>query len=197
MWFFSKAADPTSTRDPTLTMELSISLARPVNLSGHQLNGLVNLHLKGPARISAIYLTFKGSEHAAFWLWDRESSNDDASLVKKEGKHSWVQLTIPIPSFNPDICQLEEGNYQFPFSFLLPSNLPSSFHHEFPSNGGMTGFGTIAYTLTAHLTPTDPNPNPNSKPSHKITCEIYKPPSHEIIKREQHNLLRRPDLGGL
>jgi hypothetical protein len=142
-------------------MELSISLAKPVNLSGHQLDGLLNLHLNAPARIPAIHLTFKGSEHAAFWIWDRESSNDDASLVKKEGKHSWVHLTIPIPSHSPSPnpspdLPLPQGTHSFPFSFLLPSNLPSSFHLEFPSNGGMTGFGTLTYTLTAHLTL--PNP---------------------------------------
>ena len=92
MWFLPKAADPSPTISPTPTIDLSITLAKPLHVSGHQVNGLIHLNLKHQVKISTIHLTFKGDEHAAFWIWDRESSQDDASLIKKEAKYILLQI---------------------------------------------------------------------------------------------------------
>lgn len=108
---------------------------RPFYHSGDAVNGFVMLNCVKPFQCDSVTLKIEGEEKVSWEEKKNESTYDSAreEWVSTEeyrpysGDHEFFKVKQVIHGFS-QMCQV--GQYQFPFSFVLPTGLPGSFHFD-------------------------------------------------------------------
>ncbi|XP_011504212.1 PREDICTED: arrestin domain-containing protein 3 [Ceratosolen solmsi marchali] len=108
--------------------------------------GNVILTIDSTKKIKAIQLRVKG-EADTYWSTDRQELNNDGryrtetDVVTAHEEYFKAQFYI-LGSSSGEQIELPSGTHSFPFNYVLPPNLPSSFESD---------FGRIRYTMKAIL----------------------------------------------
>eukprot|EP01129_Flabellula_baltica_P016231 TRINITY_DN8550_c0_g1_i1.p1 TRINITY_DN8550_c0_g1~~TRINITY_DN8550_c0_g1_i1.p1 ORF type:complete len:434 (+),score=122.48 TRINITY_DN8550_c0_g1_i1:38-1303(+) len=111
-----------------MTNHLFLGLDHKALYPGKPVKGFIVLLVQTPITVSRIGVHFKGVEYVSWYQGVTQKENctvsedlfsDDIVLVDSENGHTF----------------LEEGTHTFPFEFLLPEGLPSSYE-ENPTEGG-------------------------------------------------------------
>jgi hypothetical protein len=116
-----------------------------------------------------------------------EGSGDNkrTKIVKHEDKSEWIRTNIQVQGWeyreNRDL--LNPGSYQYPFSYLIPENLPTSFLKTFNTVRTSDSIASLEYTLTAHTV----IPDQLTHIKKKSSVQIYQPPSKDVLDRERKN----------
>ena len=126
---------------------------------GEQVNGMVFLNVVNnyPGG-SAVWIFLSGAEHTSLveaktrkiYEDDIEGnrwSKDETYYVPHQERNSFFNHGFPIHQF--DTPYVPVGQYSFPFCFVLPRGLPSTFNYEFSDHGDC--FGRVNYTITAQV----------------------------------------------
>jgi hypothetical protein len=121
---------------------------------GETVTGRIYLNLFLPYPGNQLFLKLKGREAVHFVQQRAENYHvqENGQRVMKtryidelfEEKHDVVKMTVPMYTW----ATLLPGQYTIPFSFMLPGNLPSSFHQE-----GHRYLANVSYRLEAILEP--------------------------------------------
>lgn len=133
---------------------LFIQTDKSTYFGGDTVTGKVYLNLLMPYPGNQLNLKLKGKEYAAFLQTESKSQQvtENGMTVTKqvdvdvpyEDKRDIIKLLVPMYSW----AVLMPGQYTIPFSFMLPQDLPSSFHQE-----ASKLVGDISYWLEARLEP--------------------------------------------
>jgi len=131
-----------------------VQLDNPVATSGQLVSGNVYLNINNPTGFQSkgVFLEVEGYEETRFTTEefkevevDGERRQERVDVQRRERKH-FLHFRIPLHSWS---ALLMPGQYVFPFSFLLPQNLPGSFHEEDVSRGWGDYMGQIFYRIEA------------------------------------------------
>lgn len=113
--------------------------------AGEAVQGVIHLYLSRPVQIRTLILKFKGVE---LGMWNPEGTGYEEIINRAHfhrhctGRGHTISQRFPIFSFNYDFTG--PGQFSFPFTFVLPSDIPGSFHLEY---GNV--YGRITYSLIA------------------------------------------------
>ena len=113
--------------------------------AGSELTGIIHLRLLQDVRAHSLGLLFQGRERCR---WEETRTEKEADGTEKTvtdvymGDYLMVMQKLPIFAFTEGILRV--GDYSFPFTFLLPTNVPSSFELVLGSIEA-----SIQYSLTA------------------------------------------------
>jgi len=131
-----------------------IHLDKPVVTCGELVSGNIYLNITSPNgfRSRGVYIELEGYEQARFVTSEMRELNVNGELrqeryeeIRNQRRH-FLHVRIPIRQFQE---QLMPGQYVFPFSFLMPTGLPGTFHESDMSRGWGDYLGQIYYKLEA------------------------------------------------
>lgn len=141
-------------------------------ISGEQVDGIIYLNILKSYNGTNLVLNINGVEKSE-WT-ERRGSGDNRHTVHFGQKVDTLERDLPIYSF-PDMIATP-GQYAFPFSFILPNNLPGSVHYHH-SDGSK---GSIKYSIEAKL-----ESNVKTMKSISFSAPVYiKELLHKAIKPE-------------
>lgn len=138
-----------------------IQLERNVYEAGDQVNGSVMMNVNSEIYASALCLIFNGDEYTNITVMKSESYEEYDSA---SGKYETRTRSVPrnytknklfyktdqtIYNFPGGL--LPAGQYLFPFSFVLGTNIPNSFAHFWKTEGTYQNEALIKYILVARL----------------------------------------------
>ncbi|XP_014210428.1 arrestin domain-containing protein 17 [Copidosoma floridanum] len=108
--------------------------------------GKIILELDSPKKIRGIKLSVKG-EADTYWSTDREELNNEGRYINETdvvtGHEDYFKAHFYVlGSESSQEIELPAGTHTYPFNYVLPPNLPSSFESD---------FGRIRYTAKAVL----------------------------------------------
>ena len=113
---------------------LVVQLENWFSYSGQQVKGLIHILVPAPLDPCTLFLRFKGKEKTSWSVTTSSTTTDSEGNSKTEytttnysGKHKIFDLSRPIFSWSDG---LQAGSYSLPFSFVLPNNIPGSFHYN-------------------------------------------------------------------
>lgn len=134
---------------------LFVTQERPVYAPGDQVNGViyVDCFLDFPA--SHITLKLEGKEKVKYWVPEQVHDHTDKDGVKhykteyhpRWDSHRCFNYEFPAANFAGPF--IPKGQYQIPFQFHLPVELPSTFHYKWHDGGDC--FAKIHYKAKAKL----------------------------------------------
>jgi len=131
-----------------------VHLDNPVAISGQPVSGNVYLNIFNPKGFQSkgVFLEVEGYEETRFITEEfkevevgGERRQERIEVPRRERKH-FLHFRIPLHKWN---AILMPGQYVFPFSFVLPRNIPGSFHEEDVSRGWGDYMGQIFYRIEA------------------------------------------------
>lgn len=113
----------------------------PVILGGTSLAGTFKCHLSKETKLRGARLRVRGTSHT---YWETGSGKNRRTHTQTVVFFEQVIVFIGLPkgASGPDTV-LQPGNYEWPFSFTLPTGIPPSF------SAGVTGY--TAYTAEGYL----------------------------------------------
>lgn len=122
---------------------------------GAQVNGTVSLDLRLNFPASNIMIKLEGKEKTKFWKSRQVYSHTDKDGVTHYrtewypvyGRHRIMNYEFPVAAFNGGF--IPAGQYQIPFTFQMPSNVPSTFHKTWYDYSDC--YAKIHYELKANL----------------------------------------------
>ena len=133
---------------------LFIQTDKSTYFGGDTVTGKVYLNLLMPFQGNQLFLKLRGKEFCAFTQTQQQSytENENGVQVTKQRDvdvpydetRDIIKLKVPMYTWPV----LLPGQYTIPFAFMLPNDLPSSFHQE-----GHKHVGDISYVLSAMLAP--------------------------------------------
>jgi hypothetical protein len=97
-----------------------IKTEAPSYLAGSEASGVVYVHIPKELPTNTLWIIIKGKEQCS-WNPVNESRND-----RYRGRHSILKVRIPLYRWTHDT--IPKGEYSFPFNFILPIEIPGSFH---------------------------------------------------------------------
>ena len=111
-----------------------IQLENSAYFGGQEVAGMIHMNIISPMAPSTLYLIFKGKEQT-HWEESRTISEQDVNgnstsrtvVDYYTGKSRIVNFQYPIYRWD---YPLPSGGYSLPFRFILPSNVPGSFHYH-------------------------------------------------------------------
>ena len=114
--------------------DIAIQLESYSNFTGQETTGMIHLNVKSQIESCTLYLRFFGKEKTAWTETRSESSVDSDGKSKSETVTDYFNGKLKICNFSRAIYswhdKLSPGQYSLPFSFILPGNIPSSFHYK-------------------------------------------------------------------
>jgi len=123
-------------------------------MGGETVTGKLYLNLFNQYPGNKVFLKLKGKEFCAFTQTQSQSytENENGVQVTKhrdidvpyDETREVIKMIVPMLSW----AVLLPGQYTIPFAFMLPADLPSTFHQE-----GNKYIGDISYVLTAIMEP--------------------------------------------
>jgi hypothetical protein len=119
---------------------------RVVYAGGETVNGHVYIDILNPVHVNSLSLRIKGKEKT-HWTETRTRTVNGKSETFTEsyfGNHQIFKVMIPIAHMDPNMPFM--GQYQYPFSFVLPTGIPGTANIRY---GGATG--SINYQVKAVL----------------------------------------------
>lgn len=129
---------------------LAISLDQEAAYSGGSLSGRAYLYVKEEIKCTALQLEVFGAEfsHVHWTTQETHGSGENRKTVTKHhhayARRHLLRVVVTLASFPNG--SLPPGSYEFPFSLVLPSGLPSSMY---AAGGG--GSCKISYSVKARL----------------------------------------------
>lgn len=126
-----------------------IQLESSTCFGGTEITGMVHMSVQTPISPSTLYLIFKGKEKTHWEVTRTEKHNIGGQKISHtvtdyyDGKEKICNYHYPIYKWDYD---MPVGGYSLPFTFLLPNNVPGSFHYA--SN---TTLASIQYKFHAKL----------------------------------------------
>jgi hypothetical protein len=117
---------------------------------GEQVSGVINLNLFAVFNQGVIYLTAAGVEQVKLVEIIKTGAGTDAKEEKKwhNDRNFFFNNRFPVHHFQGGF--LAAGQYSFPFSFVLPTGLPSSFSYKFTKDHEAC-FAMTSYEISATL----------------------------------------------
>lgn len=130
---------------------------------GEQVSGTILLDLYSNFNSNIIWLAVAGVEQTKL-VEERQVSGDGnrTELIDHNDQNFFFSHKIPVYRFPQEF--IPSGQYSFPFSFLLNSDLPSTFDYKF-SKKDKECFAKVSYEIRASLESTS-----NSAPAISYTC---------------------------
>ena len=146
-----------------MSTQIYISLNESTYEGGSQVNGSIMMMVYKTIDVHSLKLKFSGEEDVNFTVIQFHSVPDPNGMKDDRGEVFTVSERVP-KNYNQrrgfyaaeHIVQrfpggiVEPGQYQFPFSFVLGSNVPNSFHHLWTTEE-FQNHARILYTLKAIL----------------------------------------------
>jgi hypothetical protein len=127
------------------TQGLIIQLENASCFNGQELHGIIHLILESPLSDSTLFLSFIGLEET-YWEETRIKTSEKANgdkTVSHRGRKQICNFRYPLFSFDRGLLP---GGYSFPFSLVLPTNIPGTFAYSLG-----TTHASITYRLHASL----------------------------------------------
>lgn len=115
----------------TITGSIYVRLDKGDYTPGEQVTGVVMLNLFSNLNQGAVYLTVAGVEQVKLVEMHTTGAGDDKKeeLLHHSDQNFFFNHRIPIHNFAGGF--IPAGQYSFPFCFVLPTGLPSSFKYKF------------------------------------------------------------------
>lgn len=124
---------------------IALKLETNQSFVGQEISGLIQILVKKPLERSTLYLRFCGKEKTAWTEHRQEGSSTQNNSSHHRAIHH--KGKVKIRDFSKAIFNwnnLLPGQYSLPFTFVLPNNIPSSFHFNLGH-----AFADIVYRLQA------------------------------------------------
>lgn len=130
--------------------EIAIQIEQLKYLPGQQVNGWIFLKLIKSFPATTLDLIIDGKEKAKFTeVYHTHYGNQtERHVAVYKEKHHFYGYHYEIRSHLPD--QFPAGQYQYPFTFLLPMNIPSSFCHIWQEEDHKC-YGKIEFVVKAAM----------------------------------------------
>lgn len=122
---------------------LTIELDNPVGIyfPGEEVSGVVHISNVSSKILKGIYLECQGYAKFCF--------NELSSETYYSAEETYLDLKIPvITNEGRETFELVSGVHQFPFAFVLPKKIPSSFQTEMLEK---FGYGHVKYSIKVVL----------------------------------------------
>ena len=124
--------------------ELHLDLSKPFFKAGDQLDGQIYLKISKPFPCKSLSITIIGIEKVNFY----NINNKQKDAQKQTINHTSYILNQKFPVTQFKSGAIKKGQYQIPFSMVLPSkNLPNTFNEQWYSNGLANAL--VKYSLKA------------------------------------------------
>ena len=136
---------------PSATMgSIFVRLDKGEYAPGDQVSGVINLNLFSIFNQGVIYLTAAGVEQVKLVEIETTGTGDNRTETKKHhrDRNFFFNNRFPVHHFHSGF--LAAGQYSFPFSFVLPTGLPSTFSYKFHKDGEEC-FAITSYEISASL----------------------------------------------
>lgn len=119
-------------------------------IPGEQVNGYIDMNLVSMFNHGVIYLTVAGVEQVKLVELVTHGSGDNRVEEKKHhnDRNFFFNNRFPVHHFHSGF--MAAGQYSFPFSFVLPTDLPSSFSYKFTAHNEPC-FAVTSYEISATL----------------------------------------------
>lgn len=131
--------------------DIAIQFEQLSYMPGQQINGWIFINLVKPFQTNELLLLLTGKEVAKFvevhYYNNGHSTQRYVHVYKQKQEFYGYNYVIPAPYPN----QFPAGQYSYPFSFVLPPNLRSSFLHMWNEEGHRC-YGRISYRAKAVFT---------------------------------------------
>jgi Arrestin (or S-antigen), N-terminal domain/Arrestin (or S-antigen), C-terminal domain len=136
---------------------LVIKIDQETCRAGESVTGKVYLDVtsKAPRTVTSatgIRLLLEGVERVKVNLSTEEKAASKSEIASDETSCSLARVDLPLVDYSQRTTGIADRQYEYPFEFRLPSELPSSFCG---THKDRVSCGEIAYTLTAYLTGRD------------------------------------------
>lgn len=175
---------------------LYIHLDKPYYSPGDAVHGHVLLNCVLPFQAAALVLKVEGYEKTH---WNEHHTNrrycehskswvEDSVVHRRSGTRDMFHITVPLYTYSHTV---QPGQYQFPFSCVLPTNLPGSLelkNHSGHYNGHSRTdiVGKIRYAVRAECqVPGMFKPNIRFKQHITVHERMPKPPSQILLQDHQ------------
>lgn len=114
--------------------DIAIQLESYSNFTGQEITGMIHLNVKLALEPCTLYLRFFGKEKTAWTETRTETSTDSDGNSTSNTVTDYFNGKLKICNFAKAIYSwpttLLPGQYSLPFCFILPENIPSSFHYK-------------------------------------------------------------------
>lgn len=129
---------------------IAVQMGQQKHFPGGQVNGWIYLNLIKPFQTNQLQVLLTGKEKTkVVYVTQSNSGNSHHENVHVDkGRREFFAYHYEIPSHLPD--QFPAGQYSYPFSFLLPPDLPPSFAYLW-NDRGHPCYGKIEYRVKAVL----------------------------------------------
>lgn len=118
-------------------------------ISGEQIDGFVHLNLIRDYPVNTLDLIITGEEKVQLVTVHRSSSKNGSRKYASYHRANREILSYKFPLYAPQGI-FKQGQYSFPFSFKLPTNIPSSFSHQWLVEG-YNAYAMISYRMWAGM----------------------------------------------
>lgn len=127
-----------------------IRLNKGEYIPGEQVSGFIDMNLISMFNQGVVYLTVAGVEQVKLVEVIHTGTGDDRREEKKHhnDRNFFFNNRFPVHHFHSGF--MAAGQYSFPFSFMLPTGLPSSFSYKFKKDGEDC-FAITSYEISATL----------------------------------------------
>ena len=125
---------------------LGISLSEEVVTAGDPISGTVYCQIAEEIDAECLVITIFGTEYSKVVWHETHGSGDNRKRVRRHRTHTRPLLHIDVPLATFPTRKLVPGRYEFPFSLVLPTGLPSSMYCRSEGNC------KILYGIKAKLT---------------------------------------------
>ena len=131
---------------------ISLPKQNPIYYSGENLNGSVLIRIKENLKINCVRLLIKG-EARVHWT-ETQSSGKTRHTRHYNGYETYLNVDLVLVAKQPNLdLVLTPGDYTYPFSIILPSNLPTCFEHVYGRiRYSLNGTINIPWALDKHTT---------------------------------------------
>lgn len=119
-------------------MRINLTKANALYMPGEKVTGSLEIEVEEKLKIDSICLILKGFSKVR-WYEQRSNGKSSYTVVYSEYEEYLNSNTILIEKQEKNDLFLEVGFYTYPFTFILPEAIPSSFEHS---------VGKIRYSLT-------------------------------------------------
>ena len=136
--------------------KVQITYDKPFYHPGSQVSGNIFVQIWAHIIANDLSLKIKGKEKGqVVYLKPPEKEGDQFEYEEKSKKKEFFSYKFPIYSWGHGM-PVPPGQYQFPFTFVLPNELPNSFSHHW-SEHGKKCYGKIEYEVKAELDAVGPD----------------------------------------
>ncbi|TMW58598.1 hypothetical protein Poli38472_010157 [Pythium oligandrum] len=127
---------------------LRVHLENAAIRAGEELIGSVQLNVSQPIEVQSLGVAIDGKERIQ---WE-EANQADGTKNRNEQILLTDETTLLVPPGNSPAMTLPQGNYNYPFKFLLPENLAASFEYRSREVKGLDiVYVDVEYNLTVKL----------------------------------------------